>query len=196
VTRPHVGAVPIGPTARRELVAVPDRRGLPVAVGDPRARRCGCHPRDVLGPLRSSRVHAQACVDDKGSDKGSAASNLDPAERKGTSLVPHTGFEPVISALRGRCPRPLDECGAERRAERHDGGQGYQRSRAGSPGSSLRGDGPRGRSGRPRRPADSCSRPGSGRSASAPRTARIRRRASRRGARRRRATRPDRDHPR
>jgi hypothetical protein len=25
--------------------------------------------------------------------------------------VPHTGFEPVISALRGRCPRPLDECG-------------------------------------------------------------------------------------
>ena len=26
-------------------------------------------------------------------------------------LVPHTGFEPVISALRGRCPRPLDECG-------------------------------------------------------------------------------------
>src|SRR2546428_4126342 len=27
------------------------------------------------------------------------------------SLVPHTGFEPVISALRGRCPGPLDECG-------------------------------------------------------------------------------------
>ena len=26
-------------------------------------------------------------------------------------VVPHTGFEPVISALRGRCPRPLDECG-------------------------------------------------------------------------------------
>ena len=26
-------------------------------------------------------------------------------------LVPHTGFEPVISALRGRCPGPLDECG-------------------------------------------------------------------------------------
>ncbi len=25
-------------------------------------------------------------------------------------LVAHTGFEPVISALRGRCPRPLDEC--------------------------------------------------------------------------------------
>ena len=27
-------------------------------------------------------------------------------------VVPHTGFEPVISALRGRCPGPLDECGA------------------------------------------------------------------------------------
>src|SRR5579885_489385 len=28
----------------------------------------------------------------------------------GTFMVAHTGFEPVISALRGRCPRPLDEC--------------------------------------------------------------------------------------
>src|SRR6476620_5722636 len=28
----------------------------------------------------------------------------------GPELVAHTGFEPVISALRGRCPRPLDEC--------------------------------------------------------------------------------------
>jgi hypothetical protein len=26
------------------------------------------------------------------------------------SLVAHTGFEPVISSLRGRCPKPLDEC--------------------------------------------------------------------------------------
>jgi hypothetical protein len=25
-------------------------------------------------------------------------------------LVAHTGFEPVISALRGRRPKPLDEC--------------------------------------------------------------------------------------
>ena len=25
-------------------------------------------------------------------------------------LVAHTGFEPVISSLRGRCPKPLDEC--------------------------------------------------------------------------------------
>src|SRR5687767_2894895 len=29
----------------------------------------------------------------------------------GGGVVPHTGFEPVISALRGRCPGPLDECG-------------------------------------------------------------------------------------
>ncbi len=25
-------------------------------------------------------------------------------------MVAHAGFEPAISALRGRCPRPLDEC--------------------------------------------------------------------------------------
>ena len=25
-------------------------------------------------------------------------------------MVAHGGFEPPISALRGRCPRPLDEC--------------------------------------------------------------------------------------
>ena len=25
-------------------------------------------------------------------------------------LVAHTGFEPVISSLRGRCPNQLDEC--------------------------------------------------------------------------------------
>ena len=26
------------------------------------------------------------------------------------NMVAHTGFEPVISSLRGRCPKPLDEC--------------------------------------------------------------------------------------
>ena len=31
------------------------------------------------------------------------------------SLVAHTGFEPVISALRGRCPWPLDECATQGR---------------------------------------------------------------------------------
>ena len=29
------------------------------------------------------------------------------------ALVAHTGFEPVISALRGRCPGPLDECATQ-----------------------------------------------------------------------------------
>ena len=29
-------------------------------------------------------------------------------------MVAHTGFEPVISALRGQCPRPLDECATHR----------------------------------------------------------------------------------
>lgn len=28
-----------------------------------------------------------------------------------TKIVPRTGFEPVIPALKGRCPRPLDERG-------------------------------------------------------------------------------------
>ena len=30
-------------------------------------------------------------------------------------MVAHTGFEPVIFALRGRCPGPLDECATQRR---------------------------------------------------------------------------------
>ena len=38
-----------------------------------------------------------------------------------SGLVPHIGFEPMISALRGRCPGPLDECGAvQRRRGYHD----------------------------------------------------------------------------
>ena len=43
----------------------------------------------------------------------SGSGHATPQRRRG--LVPHTGFEPVISALRGRCPGPLDECGAGRR---------------------------------------------------------------------------------
>jgi hypothetical protein len=31
-------------------------------------------------------------------------------------MVAHTGFEPVISALRGQCPRPLDECATKKPA--------------------------------------------------------------------------------
>ena len=29
------------------------------------------------------------------------------------NVVAHTGFEPVISALRGRRPKPLDECATQ-----------------------------------------------------------------------------------
>ena len=54
-------------------------------------------------------------------------------------LVPHTGFEPVISALRGRCPGPLDECGAaiaagdERRTGRDDTSDRAVRANAAGP---------------------------------------------------------------
>ncbi len=30
-------------------------------------------------------------------------------------MVAHTGFEPVISTLRGWCPWPLDECAMQHR---------------------------------------------------------------------------------
>ena len=33
-------------------------------------------------------------------------------------MVAHTGFEPVIFALRGRCPGPLDECATQMAAAR------------------------------------------------------------------------------
>ena len=36
-----------------------------------------------------------------------------PGASEEFNLVPHIGFEPMISALRGRCPGPLDECGAD-----------------------------------------------------------------------------------
>src|SRR5689334_18273353 len=39
-----------------------------------------------------------------------------PPSRRGFPLVAHTGFEPVISALRGRRPRPLDECASHTQA--------------------------------------------------------------------------------
>ena len=33
-------------------------------------------------------------------------------------MVAHTGFEPVISSLRGRCPKPLDECAIQSQLRR------------------------------------------------------------------------------
>ena len=88
-------------------------------------------------------------------------------------LVPHTGFEPVISALRGRCPGPLDECGAGGRGRRaaRRGGQDAStahRLRAGATAGATPGT-----PGSRRRPARSCPRRRPGRSASGRRTARI-----------------------
>ena len=40
-------------------------------------------------------------------------------------MVAHTGFEPVISALRGRCPWPLDECATKFWLPSLDSNQGY-----------------------------------------------------------------------
>jgi hypothetical protein len=45
------------------------------------------------------------------------------------SMVAHTGFEPVISALRGRRPGPLDECATEMGAEPGFGGNQDPESR-------------------------------------------------------------------
>ena len=62
-------------------------------------------------------TNANGCKDsDKGSDdRERRAFKLDLSTNwaNGRGLVPHTGFEPVISALRGRCPGPLDECGTD-----------------------------------------------------------------------------------
>src|SRR5512141_2860380 len=45
-------------------------------------------------------------------------------------LVPHTGFEPVISALRGRRPGPLDECGRAARTDPSEPRPGHDATRA------------------------------------------------------------------
>ena len=46
------------------------------------------------------------------------------------NLVPRTGFEPVISALRGRCPEPLDERGMYQTNNLMAGVEGVEPSRA------------------------------------------------------------------
>jgi hypothetical protein len=67
--------------------------------------RAGVHPRN------------ETCPDTGPDTCGATRSHISWVEARRTTtpgggLVPHTGFEPVISALRGRCPGPLDECGA------------------------------------------------------------------------------------
>ncbi len=42
-----------------------------------------------------------------------------PAPADSSHVVAHRGFEPLISALRGRCPRPLDECAVSLSVSQH-----------------------------------------------------------------------------
>lgn len=45
--------------------------------------------------------------------RGIVGINEKPTNQRFVGLrMPHTGFEPVVSALRGLRPSPLDECGA------------------------------------------------------------------------------------
>ena len=53
-------------------------------------------------------------------------------------MVPHIGFEPMISALRGRCPRPLDECGTDVRRRPPGRAAFYQSAANPGAGSALR----------------------------------------------------------
>ena len=120
--------------------------------------------------------------------RSSRETKTPPADRRRwlvLVLVPHTGFEPVISALRGRRPGPLDECG--RRASLGDGCEGYQdptepRNRAGGRAGGPRGGGSRGRSAASPPPGGSSARPARGRSGSVRRRARTGRPATLRGA--------------
>ena len=57
------------------------------------------------GPVRSSLGEGKSPVDRAGFQGGEFGVWM-------SLLVAHRGFEPLISALRGRCPRPLDECAA------------------------------------------------------------------------------------
>jgi site-specific DNA recombinase len=100
-----------------------------------RRRWTDVSPNDVRGTAaqgqpRLRRARPTSPAHDKGSDKGSAGVHSTPAEREWTSLVPHTGFEPVISALRGRRPGPLDECGRAARTDPSEPRPGHDATRA------------------------------------------------------------------
>src|SRR5918997_1709575 len=81
----------------RRLPASPAGRGLSTNLSTTSVYRAPARGQPpAADSCRRSAVHA----DDVGR-----------CTNEGERVVPHTGFEPVISALRGRCPRPLDECG-------------------------------------------------------------------------------------
>ena len=86
----------------------------------PRHRRgtiCSDNRRRLEGPLEQTAVKtAVKSAKARLQPSGDLARILNlsqqktPPDRRGFPLVAHTGFEPVISALRGRRPGPLDEC--------------------------------------------------------------------------------------
>ena len=57
-------------------------------------------------------------------------------------MVAHRGFEPLISALRGRCPGPLDECASWRCHSGHRGDHDYIKLTAGCKSHGCRGNCP------------------------------------------------------
>ena len=130
--------------ARDPLVHVPprdrrveDRHDLVAAVADDAPRGLGVVWAELaLGqdhePAPRGRFHRSSwapCTSAAWSRKGNA-----PGARTGGvgdfGLVPHTGFEPVISALRGRRPGPLDECGRAARTDPSEPRPGPDATRA------------------------------------------------------------------
>ena len=72
---------------------------------------------DMVDCCENSQRATHARDEENESEAHRAANQLQTLGQPGTAqnergkvLVAHTGFEPVISALRGRCPWPLDEC--------------------------------------------------------------------------------------
>jgi hypothetical protein len=66
-----------------------------------------CQPGVKMGLLKRLASYLSAISCYVYSKKASSASTSGVDRRV---VVAHTGFEPVISSLRGRCPKPLDEC--------------------------------------------------------------------------------------
>ena len=72
-------------------------------------------PTVVRYALRRETGAPPRLASDRASAPVSAKDEVQAEERARASglsavLVAHAGFEPAISALRGRCPGPLDEC--------------------------------------------------------------------------------------
>ena len=64
-------------------------------------------PKSNFSPVATPLLHREEKLD-KTNRLKPVCGWLETVDEAG--IVAHTGFEPVISALRGRCPKPLDEC--------------------------------------------------------------------------------------